>query len=95
LRGAGHYFNHDRFLLRDIQLCFLSVEGVSLLVDHFDLLPESVWQCAAEMFAYLLALSAELDSLMISDFWKIIAEFRGMFSGLMHFTADAMRPHTH
>jgi hypothetical protein len=58
--------------LRHIQLCFLSEEGISFLTDHLKIPPESVWQCAVEVVA-----PAKLESLIISDFPAIFAEFRG------------------
>jgi hypothetical protein len=65
--GSGY-----RFLLRHIQPGFLTTEGVSLLADHFEIPPESVWECAAEVIAH-----PPLDSVIISDFPAIFAEFRG------------------
>jgi hypothetical protein len=49
---------------RHIQIGFLSVEGLSVLADHFEIPPASVWECAAETIA-----------LIISDFPGIFAEF--------------------
>jgi hypothetical protein len=57
--------------VRHIQLCFLSAEGFSLLADHLEIPPESIWECSVEMIAF------PLDSLIISDFPEIFAEFFG------------------
>jgi hypothetical protein len=61
----------SRLLLRHIQPRFLSAEGVLLLADHFDIPPESIWECAAEV------ITQPLDSRIISRFPAIFAEFRG------------------
>jgi hypothetical protein len=49
----------------------LSAEGLSLLVDHFKIAPESLWECAAEVMSH-----PPLDSLIFSDFPAIFAELR-------------------
>jgi hypothetical protein len=66
--GSGH-----RFLLKHIQLGFLSAEVISLLADHFKIPPESVWQSASEVIRHP---RVPLDSVIISDFPPIVAEFR-------------------
>jgi hypothetical protein len=63
-----------RDLVRHIQIGFLSEDGLSLLVEHFGIPPESIWQCAAEQIAHPPSL---IDSQIISDFPEIFAEFRG------------------
>jgi hypothetical protein len=62
-----------RFLLKHIQFCFLSAEGLSLLADHFEIPPQSIWEWAAEVIAH----PSFSGSLIISDFPTIFAEFRG------------------
>jgi hypothetical protein len=69
--GSGY-----RFLINHIQLPFLSAEGISLLADHFEIPPESVWECAADLPVYLPH-PHQLDSLILSDIPAIFAEFRG------------------
>jgi hypothetical protein len=66
--GSGH-----RFLLKHVQLGFLSAEGSSLLVDHLEIPPESIWQCASEVIRHP---RLPLESVIISDFPAIFAEFR-------------------
>jgi hypothetical protein len=62
-----------RDLLKHIQLAFLSEDGFGLLDEHFKIPSESVWQCAAQRIAH----SPLRDSLIISGFPEIFAEFRG------------------
>jgi hypothetical protein len=57
--------------MKHISLRFLNVEGLSLLVDHFKILSESVWECGVEVIAH-----SRLDSVIISGFPAIFAEFR-------------------
>jgi hypothetical protein len=67
----------SRFLLRHIQLPFLSFEGLSLLAKHFNTSPESFWEWTAEVIARTpLSPSPLLSSLIISSFPIIFAEFR-------------------
>jgi hypothetical protein len=62
------------------------VGGLPLLADNFEIPPESIWECAAEM------LGSRLDSLIISDFLAIFAEFRGKrFSVLWRGSRDGFR----
>jgi hypothetical protein len=58
------------YLLNHIQFEFLSEDGISLLVDHFGIPPELIWDCPIEW------ITTEFDSLIISDFPKIFTEFR-------------------
>jgi hypothetical protein len=65
----------DRDLLRHIQIGFLSEDGLSLLDEHFGIPVESIWESAAERIAHPPAPFP--DSLIISRFPEIFAEFRG------------------
>jgi hypothetical protein len=60
-----------RNLLKHIQIGFLSHNGFCALEEDFGIPPESLWQSAAER------ITPRLDSLIISDFPEIFAEFRG------------------
>jgi hypothetical protein len=62
-------------LLRHIQIGFLSDEGVSLFANHFDIVSESVWELTAAVISHPLPCSVQLDSLIISSFPEIFAEF--------------------
>jgi hypothetical protein len=64
-----------RDLLRHIQIGFLSEDGLSLLSEVLEIPSESVWECAAERIAH--PPPPAFDSLIISDFPEIFAEFRG------------------
>jgi hypothetical protein len=68
-------FRSYRFLLKHIQPGFLSAESVSLLMEHFEIPHESAWESAVEVIT--LPPPLQLDSLIISDFPAIFAEFRG------------------
>jgi hypothetical protein len=63
-----------RDLLKHIELEFLSEDGFSLLEEHFEIPPESLWQYAAERIAH--PPPPPLNSRIISDFPEIFAEFR-------------------
>jgi hypothetical protein len=65
----------DRFVVKHIQLGFLSAEGLSLLENHFTIPPEPVWQCAADLIAH--PPPPALDSVIVLSFPAIFAEFRG------------------
>jgi hypothetical protein len=62
-----------RDLLRHIQIGFLSQVGLSVLEEHFEIPPESIWQCVAELIAYP---PLPFDSGIISSFQGIFTEFR-------------------
>jgi hypothetical protein len=62
-----------RDLLRHIQIGFLSKDGLSLLEEHFEIPPQSLWQCTAEQVSHP---PPPFDSQIISDFPAIFAEFR-------------------
>jgi hypothetical protein len=66
-------------LLKHIQIGFLSENGLSILAEHFEILPESVWQLTAELitrsFPYF-SISNVLDSRIISVLPEIFAEFQ-------------------
>jgi hypothetical protein len=80
--GSGY-----RFLLKHIQLDFLSADGLLLLAAHFEIPPESVWQCAAEVITL-----PPLSSVIISSFPGIFAEFRGKrFSLLWRGSRDGFK----
>jgi hypothetical protein len=64
-----------RFLVRHIQLGFLSWEGISLLADHFKIPSESVWECISGVIGR--PPPGQFDSLIISSFPDILAEFGG------------------
>jgi hypothetical protein len=79
--NSGHDY---RFLLKHIQLLYLSKEGLSLFADHFKIPLESVWECAVKLLARspppppcFSSPPGQLDSLIISGFPAIFAEFRG------------------
>jgi hypothetical protein len=72
-----------RDLLRHIQIAFLSEDGLSLLEEHFEIPPESLWQCAAEWIARPRPPPPLLDSQIISEFPDIFAEFKGKHSELL------------
>jgi hypothetical protein len=59
-------------LLRHIQIEFLSEYGLSLLEKHFGSLPESVWNGVVERITQ----QTPPDSMIISDFPEIFADFR-------------------
>jgi hypothetical protein len=63
-----------RDLVRHIHISFLSADGLSLLSEHFDHPPESVWQNTAELISH--SPPPPFDSQIISDFPEIFAEFR-------------------
>jgi hypothetical protein len=63
-------------LLRHITIEFLSESGLSLLEEHFEIPPESVWQSAVELITHPSVPPSLLDSRIISDFPEIFAEFR-------------------
>jgi hypothetical protein len=67
-----------RDLLRHIQIRFLSVDGLSLLDEHFEIPSESVWQCAADRIAHV-----RFDSRIILNFPEIFAEFQGKWISLL------------
>jgi hypothetical protein len=60
-------------LLRHIQPAFLSSDGLRALLDHLAHPPEFVWLSLAQR----LMTPVGFDSLIISDFPEIFAEFRG------------------
>jgi hypothetical protein len=66
-----------RFLLRHIEIGFLSAEGLSLLADHFEIPPASVWDLAVKGILHPHPPPGQLDSQIISEFPAIFAEFRG------------------
>jgi hypothetical protein len=66
----------SQFLLRHIQFRFLSWEGVSLLSEHFEICPESVWESTSKVIAHPRPPPGQFDSLIISDFQDIFEEFR-------------------
>jgi hypothetical protein len=71
--GSGY-----RFLLRHIQLDFLSSKGISLLARHFEIPPEVVWKLAAEVIGHPHSppLPGPFNSLIFSGCPGIFAEFR-------------------
>jgi hypothetical protein len=62
-----------RYLLRHIDIRFLSEDGLSLLEEDLEIPLESVWQSAAERIAHP---PSPFESQIISDFPEIFAEFR-------------------
>jgi hypothetical protein len=60
-----------RNLLRHIQIAFLNEDGLSLLEEHFEIPPESLWECVAERIAH-----PPLSSRIISDLPEVFKEFR-------------------
>jgi hypothetical protein len=63
------------FLVRHIQIGFLSEEGLSLLADHFETLLESVWELSVESILHRHRPPGQFDSQIISEFPEIFAEF--------------------
>jgi hypothetical protein len=73
-----------RTLLKHIQIGFLSHNGFCALEEDSGIPPESLWQSAAERIAHPpLPPPPKLDSLIISDFPEIFAEFRGKHFGIL------------
>jgi hypothetical protein len=60
--------------LKHIQIGFLSEDGLSLLDEHFGVLPESVWHCAAERIIH--PPPPHFDFRIISHFPEIFTEFQ-------------------
>jgi hypothetical protein len=85
-----HFGSGYRLLLRHIQLGFLSNEALSLLADHFEFPPESVWRSAAEAIQY--PPPGPLDSLIVSSFPALFTEFsRKQFSLLWRGSRDGFK----
>jgi hypothetical protein len=74
LRHFLKFESCDWFLVEHIQLEFLSDEGLWLLADHFKIPPESVWEWAIEAITH--PPPSQLDSVIVSSFPAIFAEFR-------------------
>jgi hypothetical protein len=64
-----------RSVVRHIEIGFLSEEGLSLLADHFEIPPESVWELAVEAILRPRPPPGQFDSQIISEFPAIFAEF--------------------
>jgi hypothetical protein len=65
----------DGFLVRHIQIGFLSEEDLSLLSDHLEIPPESVWELSVESILHRHPPSGQFDSQIISELPGILADF--------------------